>query len=120
MARFTVFSALAIAATRKLLAGLFAALVMVTASAPAEARRVWPGHGAGGGALSTVECPTGKAMVGLTGARGDFNDRLQIVCATLYADGSYGPPEPYGDPVGGAGGGETGIVSCLGTRRCST
>jgi hypothetical protein len=80
--------------------------------APAEARRVWPGHGAGGGKLSTVECPEGKAMVGVAGARGSFIDRLQIVCATLYEDGTYGPPEPYGDPVGGAGGKTTMLGSC--------
>ena len=73
-------------------------------SSTAEARRVWPGVGAGGGTLSTVECPEDKALVGFTGARGTFIDRLQIVCATLFADGTYGTPEPYGDPVGGAGG----------------
>jgi len=82
------------------------------ASIPAEARRNWPGHGAGGGKLSWAQCPEDKAMVGVAGAAGRFIDRMQIVCATLYADGTYGPPEPYGDPVGGAGGGDVPMAVC--------
>lgn len=91
---------------------LFVALLASQLVSTSTEAREWPGHGAGGGRLSKVACPDDKAMVGVTGAAGRFIDRLQIVCATLYADGTYGPPEPYGDPVGGAGGGNLPMVVC--------
>lgn len=82
-----------------------AAVAMLTLSPhAAEARRVWPTFGANGDAGIRVECPAGQALVGFNGRVGLWLDQIQLMCAPLLADRTFGPAYAYGDPIGGDGG----------------
>ena len=97
--------------------GLLTALALTAtfALAPqsAEAERVWPIYGRPGDAGVTVACPDGEALVGFAGRALDVViHQLQIMCARLLADRTFGAPHPEGDPVGGTGGVPHGPVTC--------
>ena len=59
---------------RRLFVGLFAALVVLTASAPAMARTAFPVVGGPGDATRPFECPSGKMLAGFAGKAGLWVD----------------------------------------------
>jgi hypothetical protein len=106
---------------RRLLAGLFAGSAMMTPCGTAWAQ----GHnsqatlGSQGTEVVVVECPAGEVLTGFTGRVGAGIDRIQVLCAAMLADGSFGAPHPVRGAYGGLGGGEAGLHTCDRNSRIS-
>jgi hypothetical protein len=91
---------------RGILAALLLALTALgLAAGPASARTELTAIGAQGDATAKSECPAGSRLVGFSGRRGVWIDRIQIVCAPVQPDGHLGQPVATGPEFGGAGGG---------------
>ena len=103
---------------RKLMSALMAFAVTATltlAPQPAEANKVWPIVGAPGGAGReevTLRCPDGEALVGFGGTAAVLLNSVQIMCARLLSDRTFGAPHPEGNPVGATGGDFRDPVTC--------
>ena len=88
---------------------------LTLAPQPAEANKVWPIFGAPGGAGReevTLRCPDGEALVGFGGTAASLLNSVQIMCARLLSDRTFGAPHPEGIPVGATGGDFRNPVTC--------
>ncbi len=65
-----------------------------------DARTEFPVVGSSGSSF-TDECPAGQYLVGLNARQSTYVDQVQIICATIGADGAFGPELYYGPERGG-------------------
>lgn len=78
----------------------------------AEGRNSKATLGSKGKLIAVEECPAGEVLVGFTGRTGAAIDAIQIICAAVLADGTYGAPRRDPDRYGGQGGQETTAKIC--------
>lgn len=83
------------------------ALASLAAPNDAFARQVIPPVGGSGDAQRSLECPRGEFLRGVVGRTGLAIDAIQILCAPGHSYREYDPPHPFGDMVGGGGGGDS-------------
>jgi hypothetical protein len=67
-------------------------------------------HGGTGGNPTTESCRAGDLAVGVYGSYGNYINELGLICATLYSNGTLGPP--YTTRTTGTPGPHTFTVQC--------
>ena len=76
-----------------------------TALSPAAAETDFPYWGSYGGTTHIARCQPGQYMVSFRGRSGDLIDQIEVLCAPINNDLTYGTSTPAGH--GGANGGAT-------------